>query len=79
MVPRIDSTAPNFTYVDLGKIGIWFSYKTPIASVTNEDRFVSQNIWSSTTGKHLNIIDGGKKDSRIPNDEFVKRLNKFFR
>ena len=36
---------------------------------------VSENVWSKTTGKHLNQIDGGDKKSRLPYEEFCKRLS----
>jgi len=35
---------------------------------------VSENAWSVTTGKHLNWIDYGAKDRRIPNNEFQMKL-----
>ena len=39
-------------------ITIYFSYQTVVAYYTPADgRVVSENIWGTTTGKHLNWID----------------------
>ena len=44
----------------------WFSYKTLVAfRGPNGRRVVRQNDWSTTTGKHLNAIDGGDKKARL--------------
>ena len=58
------------------KIDIYFSYKTPVAFNAGKGLVVRQNDWSSTTGKHLNWIDGGgdAKKKRISGDEFEKLL-----
>lgn len=45
---------------------VWFSYKTPVAFRGQDGkRYVRVNDWSTTTGKHLNAIDGGNKKARI--------------
>jgi hypothetical protein len=36
---------------------------------------VHENVWGTTTGKHLNAIDGGDKKSRLKSAEFEKELN----
>lgn len=60
--------------VYFGKVKLWFSYSTIVAFYTPETGFViSENIWSRTTGKHLNYIDRDK-DKRINNKEFEKKL-----
>ena len=41
---------------------------------------VSQNYWSTTTGKHLTAIDGGDKfakKARVTSDEFDRLLDKY--
>ena len=38
------------------------------------DLFVRVNDWSTTTGKHLNAIDGGNKKARIAGDKFEAML-----
>ena len=50
----------------------YYSYATPVAFERYGKLFVSENVWSVTTAKHLTQIDGGAKKSRIPHDEFVK-------
>jgi hypothetical protein len=35
---------------------------------------VGENVWGPTTGKHLNLVDGGDKDSRLGQEEFEARL-----
>ena len=58
----------------LPHITIWFSYTTPVAFNKNGHKVVSKNAWGSTTGKHLNWIDGGRKSARVPRDEFERQL-----
>lgn len=59
--------------VDFGEFIIWFSYGTPVAfQVEGHRRVVHENIWSKTTGKHLNWIDGGDKRSRVGSEEFQR-------
>jgi hypothetical protein len=59
-------------------ITLWYSYKTIVAFKTEKDGLiVRQNDWSTTTGKHLNAIDGGDSDAkkdRLPGEEFTARL-----
>lgn len=59
---------------ELGSLSIWFSYHTPVAFALNGTRYVRQNDWSTTTGRHLNAIDGGDKRSRLSGDEFETKL-----
>lgn len=48
---------------------IWFSYETPIAFVRNTtDVVMTKNIWSSTTGKHLNMVN--QYADRLENNVF---------
>ena len=54
----------TIVYIDNKKI--YFSYETPVAFWNGKELFVSENEWGSTTGKHLNAIDGGNKFNRIP-------------
>ena len=61
----------------LGKLTLWFSYHTIVAFQDGQfgDTIVIQNLWKSTTGKHLNWIDGGNKKNRLPENEFNERLS----
>ncbi len=57
--------------VSIGTVVLYFSYKTLIAFRTPETGLVvSENVWSRTTGKHLNWIDGGNKEDRKGRSEF---------
>lgn len=61
-------------YIDIGELTLYFSYDTCVAFHTPETGIIcSQNVWSTTTGRHLNDII--EKSERIPNNEFEKRLN----
>ena len=61
--------------LDLENITLWYSYETIIAYRDNQDgRVVSENCWSTTTGKHLNWIDQGDKKNRKPRSEFETML-----
>lgn len=47
----------NFYTVKIANLRVWYSYKTPIAyKYDGEPVMVSKNIWSRTTGKHINQI-----------------------
>lgn len=70
---RLDSIANNFAAVSIGDATVWFSYATPIAVRKGGRTSVRQNDWSTTTGKHLNSIDGGgkaAKAARLTSAEF---------
>ncbi len=61
----------NLTRLYVGNVVVWFSHSTPVAfHVPGQSRKVSENVWSQTTGRHLNDIDGGAKSSRIPHEQF---------
>lgn len=66
---------PNYARVDVGPITLWYSYRTVIAfHVSGGNTTVRENDWGPTTGKHLNMIDGDDKKSRINGQEFEARL-----
>lgn len=57
---------------------LYFSYQTVVAF---QESFpgrltVCHNIWSNTTGRHLNEIDGGAKEDRLYPDAFQEQLSK---
>jgi len=63
----------NITQVQLCGVMIWFSYDTVVAFAVSGKRYVSENYWSRTTGKHLTQIDGGSrqaKKERLKSDAF---------
>src|SRR4051812_20044994 len=79
-LPEIDSYCYDNNYgvhalrVDVGPLTVWFSYKTPIAfKVDGHDRVVRDNIWRTTTGRHINAVDGADKDLERSNRSEWKR------
>ena len=68
---------PNLTKISIGYTKIYFSYEMPIAFFNSKGLVISENIWTRTTGKHLNAINDDKS-IRIDNDSFVERLNSLF-
>lgn len=67
----------NTNAVDIGTLRIYFSYTTPVAfrDYSKGKLVISQNEWTRTTGKHLNMINDDKK-IRIPKEDFNKELDK---
>lgn len=79
-VPSIShpTDRPNFTVAYVNGVTIWFSYRTPVAFQTDGRSIVRENDWSTTTGKHLNYIDGGTpeaKKARVSGEEFERLLS----
>lgn len=74
----IDRPGPNETYVRLtgsnGSATVLFSYETAVAFHANFGWKVSENLWSTTTGKHLNRL-GVARGDRLPREEFLARLD----
>ena len=57
----------------------WFSYNTLVAfQKCGDKRYVHTNDWGTTTGKHLNWIDGGDKKNRLSSEEFKRKFNEVF-
>lgn len=70
-----ENGAKNYNMVEIGDLELYFSYETCVGFRTRKEGLVvSENIWGTTTGKHLNWLDGGRKQCRTPNDEFEKQL-----
>ena len=52
---------------------IYYSYNTTVAVKTPVDTYVSENVWSVTTAKHLNRIEeltGSNKEYRMRYKDF---------
>lgn len=74
----------NSIAIEMGDRRVYYSYDTPVAfrgynSKGEYFNCVHQNDWGTTTGKHLNWIDGGNKKSRLNDNEFQKQLQEFLR
>jgi hypothetical protein len=64
----------KLTTVVLGSTEFYFSYETIVGFQKLADKpVISENKWSNTTGKHLNILDP-EKEYRVPPQEFEKKL-----
>lgn len=50
----------NFHGVFAGKTELYFSYETLIAFRKDGMLYISENVWGTTTGKHLNFIHTDK-------------------
>jgi len=73
---ELTTVSANLTKFSLGNLDIYFSYSTAVAFEDGQaNQVISQNKWSSTTGKHLSIINKDVAD-RIPYDQFKKELKK---
>ena len=66
---------PNFSIVRVGTLGIAFSYQTPIGYTRRNHWITRVNDWGPTTGKHLKELDFGRKDERIPGEQFEAQLS----
>ncbi len=61
--------------IAIGSLTLYFSYRTVVAFQDDGHSIkVIQNQWGSTTGKHLNFIDGGDKVSRLTPEKFNEEL-----
>ena len=82
MLPKISSygkySSSNYgahtLVVSIGPYDFFYSYDTVIAFRSPQHGLVcSENVWSVTTGKHLNWITD--KSDRVANGEFEEKLN----
>lgn len=67
---------PNCNVVEFEGKELYFSYETLVGFKVCGKMYVSENVWSKTTGKHLNMLVN--KESRIPHAEFKKYVEEFF-
>jgi hypothetical protein len=66
--------SPTQYEVTIGLIELYFSYETCVGFYApGEGTVVSENVWSTTTGKHLNYWQSDKT-KRVKHDEFQTRL-----
>jgi hypothetical protein len=92
-LPKFHNIAPHLNLVVVCLIDkidflpyhvtLYFSYETCVAyHVEGKGLTLSDNVWSTTTGKHLGMIAGlfnvNRKDKTINNDLFTSRLNQLF-
>lgn len=74
---RLRKIANNLSCFETMRLSVWFSYETPVAfRKAGGPVVVRENDWKQTTGKHLNLIDGGNVSSRVPGAQFVTMLHR---
>jgi len=71
---KLEKIANNFHKMTAGQLSFYFSFETCIAFKDGLEYYISENIWSNSTGKHLDMIDPDKK-IRMPNQTFEKALS----
>lgn len=71
---NVSKSTPCYV-LDLDGALVYYSYNTIVAVRIHGKLYISENVWSVTTGKHLNYIDPDKS-IRMPHNEFVDFLNK---
>ncbi len=69
-----ENSAKNALLLEVNGVSFYYSYKTIVAVHVKGASFpyVIKNYWGPTTGKHLNWIDNGNKDSRFCEEDFKK-------
>ena len=75
-LPRLQEISKNMHRVDVGNNVMYFSYETLIAFFFEHELLVSENIYSNTTGKHINQLEPDKK-LRLPRKEFEAKYNEW--
>ena len=68
--------SPNETRVTIGTLTLYFSYETIVAYTHKNITVFCENVWSSTTGKHLNRIPGNREHNTLPYAAFTESLNR---
>ena len=69
----------NAMRIGVGGLVLYFSYKTVVAYRTiSEGLVICENVWGTTTGKHLNWINRDKS-IRISMADFEKKLHKLLK
>ena len=73
-VTRFDyCDSPTSSGFSVGNNNFYFSYRTCIAFQARGKLYCSENVWSVTTGKHLNCIQPDK-ERRLKSEEFANLL-----
>jgi hypothetical protein len=78
-LPVLTQTS-NLIKIEYNNLTVWFSFGIPIAFQVGDfcPPVVRQNEWSNaTTGRHLNMIDGGNKSNRVSADKFEELWEKW--
>ncbi len=69
----------NATRATVAGVELFYSYQTLVAFRASAGLVVRRNDWGTTTGGHLNAIDGGSamaRKSRVDGETFAKLFAK---
>ena len=70
-----DNYGSHTQAINIGKLTLYFSYDTVVAfSHPDTGTVVCENVFSRTTGKHLNWLEPDKS-KRVKYEEFKKKLD----
>jgi len=73
----IHPISQNCIAVEIGKLTVYFSFRTPIAFRKKaQPRRVCENVWGEVTEKHMAFVEAGKSTDRIKKYDFEKKLKK---
>ena len=68
-----DNYGSHSQAVEIGNLTLYFSYDTVVAFNFKGQQYISENLWTRTTEKHLSRINSDKS-RRIKRDIFEKLL-----
>ena len=75
------SAQNNAKVVTTNGVKFYYSYETIVAvEPLNAALIIRQNDWSTTTGRHLNAIDGGSKAAkaqRLSSEQFMDAIKQY--
>lgn len=77
------SRGNNARAVEMGRLCLYFSYKTVIAySLKNDTGYLTVgrvNEWGPTTGRHMNDVSGNHKEDRLTGEDFQNELETLYK
>ena len=77
MKTQIDSK--SLYWAKVGQNTVYISYNTIVGISTPIDTYISENVWSVTTARHLNRIEeltGSNREYRMKYRDFMDLLEK---
>lgn len=76
----------NYTIVELcfdsTVVNLYLSYETCIAFEINGEKYVSENTFGTTTGRHINLAEsdlGTSRKDRLKRTDFVEKLEEMYK
>lgn len=75
---KLEKIFPNLHIFQHKGRELFFSYETLIAFSIENNTIVSENVWTRTTGKHINWIKTNRNATQVSNGEFLDSTNILF-